>query len=182
MKLQFLLNHRIFLEVEISIFRRLFSTTFFSTIRKRRTRTHCFTRPPASYTHPWHTSSFSPAPLDTCGLLSFCTQRHEPSRFLKSWLFGRCPYTGLPGTKSGVSNSNQYEGRILTKMKLAGRTKTKNVSAGRKRGEKCLNITIYCNFYYNMRAFDDDAGRTNTSGEPHAARRPRVWDPCFRAW
>ena len=37
------------------------------------------------------------------------------------------------GSMAGVSNSNQHEGRILTKMELAGRIKTKNVSAGRKR-------------------------------------------------
>ena len=33
-----------------------------------------------------------------------------------------------------------------------------------------------------MITFSDDAGRTNTSGGPHAARRPRVWDPWFRAY
>ena len=36
--------------------------------------------------------------------------------------------------RPGDSNSNQYEGHILTKMELAGRIKTKYVSAGRKRG------------------------------------------------
>ena len=38
-------------------------------------------------------------------------------------------------SRTGVSNSNQYEGRILTKIDDdAGHIMTKNVSAGRKRG------------------------------------------------
>ena len=63
--------------------------------------------------------------------------------------------------RQGVSNSNQYEGRILTKMELAGRIKTKTFSAARKGGKKGLNITKAA-----IITFDDDAGRTNTSGGP----------------
>ena len=33
-----------------------------------------------------------------------------------------------------------------------------------------------------MITFSDDAGRTNTSGGPHAAGGPRVWDPCFKVY
>jgi len=78
------------------------STIFFEDLKEQNTHTHFFTRPPASDTHPWH-SSFFPAPLGTCGLLSFCRERHDPSRFLKSWLFGRSLFSGLTGMSHSLS-------------------------------------------------------------------------------
>ena len=47
--------------------------------------------------------------------------------------------------------------------------------------EKSALIAQKLQFNYNLRTFDDDAGRTNTSGGQHAARRPRVRDHCFIA-
>jgi len=77
-------------------------------------------------------------------------------------------------SKSGVSNSNLFEGHILTKKELAGRIKIKIGLRGpqlRVEGEltapKTVISALVCSFY-------DDAGRTTTSGGPHAARGPRV--------
>jgi len=72
--------------------------------------------------------------------------------------------------KAGVSNSVSYAGHILTKKGLAGRIKRKNVSAGRNRR---LKVPLYyknSSFSNNLSIFNDVAGRTNTSGGPHAAR------------
>ena len=76
-------------------------------------------------------------------------------------------------SRTGVSSSYKYKGRIWTKMELAGRIKTENVSTGCKRGLKWPLFHKNHNFNYNMRTFDDDAGHTNTSGGPHAAHGPR---------
>jgi len=84
--------------------------------------------------------------------------------------------------RAGLSNSVSYAGHILTKKWLAGRIERKNVSAGRNRR---LKVPLYCkniSFCNNLSNFFDVAGRTNTSGRPHAARGPRVWDPCFRGF
>jgi len=71
----------------------------------------------------------------------------------------------------GVSNSVSYAGHILTKKELAGRIRRKNVSAR-------LYTTKNSSFSNNLSNINDVAGRTNTSGRPHAACGPRVWDPC----
>ena len=90
----------------------------------------------------------------------------------------------------GQGSQTQINSRAALWQKWSSRAAQRQKMSTRaaKEGKKCLNITKYCNFYYNMRAFDDDAGRTNTSGEPHAARGPRVWDPwsnviiCIRTY
>jgi len=79
---------------------------------------------------------------------------------------------------TGVSNSVSYAGHILTKEGLAGCIKRKNVSAGHNWR---LKVPLYYkngSFINNLNIFNDVVGRTNTSGGPHAARGPRVWDPC----
>jgi len=79
---------------------------------------------------------------------------------------------------SGVSNSVSYAGHILTKKRLAGHIKRKNVSTGCNRR---LKVPLYYNnrsFSNNLSNFNDVPGHINTSSGPHAARGPRVWDPC----
>jgi len=93
---------------------------------------------------------------------------------IKNWKLKKTNTCRSPG----VSNSVSYAGHILTKKGLAGRIKRKNVSAGHNWR---LKLPLYYKKQYysnNLSNLNGVAGRTNTSGGPHAACGPRVWDPC----
>ena len=69
--------------------------------------------------------------------------------------------SSLASFKAGVSNSNQYEGHILTKRSLRAALERNMSLRVVKDVKKCLNSTKNCNYNYNLRNFDDDKGRTN---------------------
>jgi len=73
-------------------------------------------------------------------------------------------------------------GPHFNKKGLAGRIKRKNVSEGCNKRLKVPLCYKNSSFSNNLSNFNDVTGRTNTSGGPHAARGPRVWDPWYSAY
>ena len=87
---------------------------------------------------------------------------------------------------AGVSNSNNFLGRI--RLQKAGRgPHCMGYSSPRAArnwnwwSKLCFTykICMYILHVGHKKAF---AGRKKALGRPHAARGPRVWDPCFKAF
>ena len=80
------------------------------------------------------------------------------------------------GLTPGVSDSKLYTGRIEKKIGSAGRIVKPKVRKYGKLPWKWLSLNSKSAFFLFIK---EVTGRTSTSGGPHAARGPRVWDRCL---